>query len=72
MSLLGSIDKKPYQAYVIEHGIERVHIQIPLKEARAFEASFAESISNGDDTKNTLLSIVSEHGGSIRAAKRSS
>lgn len=66
MSLLENVDKKPYQAYTIEHGIERIQIRIPLKEVRAFEAAFAESTSNGDDHKDTLLALVEAYGGSIR------
>jgi len=70
MSLLGNIDKKPYQAYTIEHGIERIQIKIPLKEASAFETAFAEAL-RAEVTKATLLSIVEAHGGSVRTQKRS-
>ena len=70
MSLIGSLDKKPYQAYTIEHGIERIHVQIPLKEARAFETAFAEATADGNDSKASLLQIVESHGGSIRKTKR--
>ena len=70
MSLIGSLDKKPYQAYTIEHGIERIHVQIPLKEARAFETAFAESTAEGIDSKSALLDIVQAFGGSIRKMKR--
>lgn len=70
MSLLGNIDKKPYQAYTIEHGIERIQVKIPLKEASAFEAAFAAALC-ADISKTRLMAIVEEHGGSVRTQKRS-
>jgi hypothetical protein len=59
-------EKTAYQAYSIEHGIERIKIQIPLKEARSFEVAFNASIADGSDSKANLLAIVSAHGGSVR------
>ena len=63
-------EKTAYQAYSIEHGIERIRIQIPLKEARAFEKDFNAALSSGTDSKASLLEIVSKHNGSVRVKAR--
>lgn len=59
------LDKMPYQAYTIEHGIERIKIQIPLKNVPSFEQEFSTALTEGVDTKESLLKIVSAHNGSI-------
>ena len=68
-SLLNNINKKPFQAFTIEHGIERIKIQIPLKEVRAFEKTFAMALAEGIVSKTELLRIVQACGGSIRKTK---
>ena len=67
-SLLNNIGKLPYQEYTIEHGVERIKIRVPLKEARNFEAAFAEAVSN-DDSKEGLLKVLANHGGTVRTQK---
>lgn len=64
--LLNSLDKKPFQCYTIEHGIERIKIQIPLKEALNFENGFADFIKEGLSSKSELMDLVNRHGGYIR------
>lgn len=67
--LLTNLEKKPYQAYTIEHGMERISIQIPLKEARGFEAAFAEAAKNGA-SKDELLKVMNSFGGNLRMKHR--
>lgn len=69
MSMLGDIGKKPYQSYTIEHGIERVRVQIPLREIRAFEAAFNEALQEDKVPMATLLDVVKAHGGKLRKVK---
>ena len=62
--LLSSFDQpatKPSQLYTIEHGIERLSVKVPLKEAAAFELQFAQS----DKSKASLASLLASLGGSI-------
>jgi hypothetical protein len=66
MNLLNNLGKKPYQAYRIEHGIEVIRVQIPLKEARNFETEFADAQTAGKN-KESLMAIVARHGGTVRA-----
>ena len=66
MTLLTNIEKKPFQAYTVQHGIERIQIQIPLQNAKEFEAKFAAALDEGKDSKADLLRIMSEQNGSIR------
>lgn len=65
MSLLQNIDKKPFQAYTIEHGIERIFVKVPLKESKSFETEFAEALSAGKDSKENIMAIVNKHNGSL-------
>lgn len=65
MSLLNNLDKKPYQGYRISHGIEVFRVGIPLQEARNFEAEFAGAQAAGKN-KESLMAIVSRHGGIVR------
>ncbi len=62
--LLTTLDqptKKPYQLYTIEHGIERLSVKVPLKEAASFEKQFAQS----DKSKETITNLLASLGGSI-------
>lgn len=62
--LLSSFDqpaKKPFQLYTIEHGIERLSVKVPLKEAASFEKRFAQS----DKSKTTITELLASLGGSI-------
>lgn len=58
--------KVAYQAYTIEHGIEKITIRVPLKESKAFERDFNEAIESGVTAKNQLMKIATRHGGSLR------
>ena len=68
MKLLNELDKKPFQAYTLEHGIERIKVKVPLASSRAFEAAFEKAISAGA-SKQELLELLTEHGGAIRTVK---
>lgn len=62
--LLSSFDqpaKKPFQLYTIEHGIERLSVKVPLKEAASFEKQFVQS----DKSKATITELLASLGGSI-------
>ena len=62
--LLTSFDqpaKKPFQLYTIEHGIERLTVKVPLKEAAVFEQRFNQS----DKSKNTITELLKSLGGSM-------
>lgn len=65
MSLLNNLDKKPYQAYRIEHGIEVIRVSIPLQEAARFEQEFAEAQAAGKN-KAGLMAVVTRCAGRIR------
>jgi hypothetical protein len=70
-TLLNSLQstKTAYQSFTIEHGIERIKVQIPLKFAKIFEEKFAVSVSKDNASKEQLLKIVSECGGKIRSSR---
>lgn len=70
MKLLDNIEKRPYQGYTIEHGIERIHIKVPLSNAREFETAIAEAIADGTPSRAVLLDIVAAHDGTQRQTKR--
>lgn len=61
--------KRAYQCFVIEHGIEKISIKIPIKESRVFENSFKDAARSGA-SKSSLLQLVEQHGGSIQTAKK--
>jgi len=63
--------KIAFQAYTIVHGIEKLKIQVPLKNARAFEEEFNVALAEGKNSKANLMRILSEHNGSIRSKVRS-
>lgn len=67
-SLLNNIGKLPYQEYTIEHGVERIKIRVPLKEARSFEIAFDAAVSK-NVSKEGLLNVLANHGGSVRTQK---
>jgi hypothetical protein len=58
--------KVAYQAYTIEHGIERILLKIPLQESKAFERDFHEALEAGKSSKTALMKIATKHGGSLR------
>lgn len=68
MKLLADFESKkiPYQGYAIQHGIETIHIQIPLRAAPAFEKAFREAIQDGVESRDALIHLAEEHGGKIR------
>ena len=53
--------KKPFQVYTLEHGIERLTLLLPLKEAASFEQEFEKS----DRSKETILELVVRHSGRV-------
>lgn len=57
-------DKKTaYQTYTIQHGIESIKIQVPLTNAKVFEAQFAAFKTK---QKNDILQLVEQVGGKVR------
>lgn len=66
-SLLKDLDSKAgkiaYQSYVFEHGIEKLTILVPLKNASTFQTEFADA---DDKSKASLLEIVARHNGKVR------
>lgn len=60
-------EKTPYQAYTIQHGIELIRIQIPMKNVRTFESSFNELLKAGVTEKTLFLRLVESADGKIRA-----
>jgi len=67
-SLLKELDanagKIAYQSYTFEHGIEKLTVLVPLKNASAFQVEFADS---EDKSKKALLEIVSRFDGKVRS-----
>lgn len=55
--------KTAYQSYTIQHGIEKMTVLVPLKQAKVFEQEFAASTVK---TKDALLEIVTRHSGKIK------
>jgi hypothetical protein len=68
-SLLNNLDKRPFQVYTIEHGIERFKVAVPLAEVRAFEKAFAEAIDDGNDSKTDLLEVLKLFGGKLKTVE---
>lgn len=66
-SLLTDLDavagKTAYQTYTLSHGIEKLTVLVPLKNARVFEEEFHTA---PDKSKEALLEIVTRHSGKIR------
>jgi len=63
VSLDDAVGKTAYQVYTIEHGIERIAVQVPLRNAREFEADFGTA---GTTDRAAILKMVAEHGGKVR------
>jgi len=55
--------KTAFQTYTIQHGIERIPVQVPLAEAAAFEQKFA---ALADKSKANLLELLQSVGGKVR------
>jgi len=66
-SLLKDLDSKAgkiaYQSYIFEHGIEKLTILIPLKDASAFQTAFANCEQK---TKKSLLEVVTRFAGKVK------
>jgi len=64
--LLPGLDanKKPFQTYTIQHGIEHITILVPLKEVAVFESRFAALATK---QKSTILALVESVGGKMKA-----
>lgn len=60
--------KVPFQAYMIEHGIERIRIQIPLANAQKFETAIREAVESGMNSKDGIIKIMIAHKGKVRSA----
>lgn len=58
-----SVGKTAFQIYTIEHGIDRISVQVPLKQVPLFEQKFLEL---QDKRKSTIISLVVEVGGKVR------
>ena len=52
-----------YQTYIMQHGIEKISILVPLKKASIFEAEF---LASEDKSKSVLLGIIARHSGKIK------
>ena len=65
-SLLTDLDaisgKTAYQSYTLQHGIEKLTVLVPLKNAKQFEEEFAMTATS----KATLLEVVARHSGKIK------
>lgn len=57
-----SSGKTPYQNYIVEHGIERLDISIPLQHVAVFEAAFKAAEGN----KQKILKAVSDVSGKVK------
>ncbi len=56
-------DKKAYQTYTIEHGIEHIQVLVPVKQVSLFEEQFANLKSK---QKTNIIDLVKQVGGKIR------
>jgi hypothetical protein len=66
--LLQSIEKPQqakvaYQSYILEHGIERLTVLVPVKEASKFEASFN---AMADRSKKQIAKLVESFNGKVK------
>jgi hypothetical protein len=55
MSLIKDLDKKPYQEFLVEMGIDRVSILIPVKQANAFIMEANETRPSSVPALETLI-----------------
>lgn len=55
--------KIAYQSYSFTHGIEKLTILVPLKEAAAFQTAFADC---KDKSKKSLLEVVTRFAGKVK------
>lgn len=58
-----SENKIAYQTYVIEHGIEKITVLVPVKQVKIFEEDFA-ALKNKQ--KANIIALVEHVGGKIR------
>ena len=61
--LEASVGKTAYQTYIMQHGIEKITLLVPLKNAAAFEADFAAC---NDKSKKALVEVVTRHDGKVK------
>lgn len=66
--LLQSIEKPQqakvaYQSYILEHGIEKLTVLVPLSEADGFEASFNDL---SDRSKKQITALVQRFNGKVK------
>lgn len=55
-------DKTAYQSYTLQHGIEKMAVLVPLRNAKVFEEAFAKA----DRSKSALLDVIAQHSGKIK------
>jgi TRAP-type C4-dicarboxylate transport system substrate-binding protein len=60
--IVASGKKTAFQTYVLEHGIEKLNIKIPLAAVAMFEDRFSKLPSKD---KQAITELVSEAGGKI-------
>lgn len=66
MSLFEEVNsgRTAYRQYIIEHGIERIQIEIPILKANAFEESFNKALKTTSILAD-LVQIVRAYSGEI-------
>lgn len=64
-----SSGKTAYQAFTIEHGIEKILVKVPLKNSQAFDQELTHALFDGDVSKAAILQILESHGGSLRKGR---
>ena len=61
--LSAGLPKTPYQSYMLEHGIERIQLKIPVKQVQLFEEGFSALPVR---TKAAIIELVASVGGKIK------
>ena len=61
--LNANADKLAFQTYEMQHGIEKLKIMVPLKNAKMFESDFA-NLSH--KSKDALMELLVHHSGKMR------
>ena len=64
--LSANAGKTAYQTYTIEHGIERISVKVPLKNAKMFEQEFSDAQTTN---KEALMEIVKRYNGTAGSSK---
>ncbi len=56
--------KAAFQSYTLEHGIERLQVMVPLKQAPTFEKRFSELNTK---SKAAVMQLIESCGGKVKA-----